>query len=128
MAKFERLITPKGVKNITENGEFDVVENAKVFVDVEGKVEIPQVSNLAIDEDGILTFDLPDYSELEQYNPTISYIININDNVFETSGNSISVKEYASEGENNVVVTTKVVINGLGKDDVVEYVPSEEGK
>lgn len=128
MAKLERLITPSGVKTISENGEYDVVANEKVFVDVEGKVEIPQVSNLAIDEDGILTFDLPDYSELEQYNPTISYIININDNVLETSGNSASVKEYATEGENNVVVITKVAINGLGKDGVVEYVPSEEGK
>lgn len=128
MAKLERLVTPSGVKTISENGEYEIASYESVDVDVEVKVEIPQVSNLAIDEDGILTFDLPDYSELEQYNPTISYIININDNVLETSGNSISVKEYATEGENNVVVTTKVAINGLGKDGVVEYVPSEEGK
>ena len=128
MAKLERLITPSGVKTISENGEYEIASYESVDVNVEGKVEIPQVSNLAIDEDGILTFDIPDYSELEQYNPTISYIININDNVIETSGNSASVKEYATEGENNVVVITKVAINGLGKDGVIEYVPSEEGE
>lgn len=40
MAKLERLITPKGVKNITENGEYEIASYESVDVDVEVKARV----------------------------------------------------------------------------------------
>ena len=78
-----------------------------------GKITIPSVSNLNVNEWGDLTFVEPDYSKLAEYDPTISYIVNVNGNSFETLYNDVNVLRLLVEGENTVSVMVKALLKNL---------------
>ena len=81
-----------------------------------GQIKIPSVSNLNVDEWGDLTFDIPDYSKLAKYDPTISYIVDVNGTSFETTYNDVNVLRLLVEGENTVGVTVKAVLKDFSSD------------
>lgn len=81
-----------------------------------GKIKIPSVSNLNVNEWGDLTFDEPDYSKLAEYNPTISYIVDVNGTSFETTYNDVNLLHLLVEGENTVGVTVKAVLKDFSGD------------
>ena len=80
------------------------------------KIKIPSVSNLNVDEWGDLTFVEPDYSKLAEYNPTISYIVDVNGASFETPYNNVNLLHLLVEGENTVGVTVKAVLKDFSSD------------
>ena len=95
---------------------------------VSGKITIPSVSNLNVNEDGDLTFDKPDYSKLAEYDPTISYIVDVNGTSFETTSNDINILHLLVEGENTVGVTVKAIIRHFSSDtseDVMFSIPKD---
>lgn len=92
-----------------------------------GGVEIPSVSNLNVDTYGILTFDEPDVSELADYNPTISYLVTVNDVTVEYQTNTCDIFKLLKEGENSIIVIVKVKIDQKDKGitENIEYsIPS----
>ena len=74
-------------------------------------IEVDDVSDVSYDDaTGIATWTPGDYSELEQYNPTITYTISANNQTLETATNSLDISSILNEGDNEIVVKTKVVI------------------
>lgn len=81
-----------------------------------GGVKIPSVTNVAVSQYGDLTFNEPDYSELEQYDPFITYVVNVNGEEFETTYNDVNLLHSLVEGENTVSVTVKAVLRHFGSE------------
>lgn len=79
-----------------------------------GKIKIPNVTNVVVSQYGDLTFNEPDYSELEQYDPFITYVVNVNGKEFETTYNDVNLLHSLVEGENTVSVTVKAVLRHFG--------------
>lgn len=92
-------------------------------------VTIPQVSNIAVDEYGYLTFTAGDYTYLQQYDPIISYIVTINNTAtFETTATTYNIFAYLVEGNNTISITTKAILtmNSDPRTKTIEYsAPSE---
>lgn len=84
---------------------------------------IPSVLNIVVSEFGVLTFDEPDYTALAEYDPTISYLVNVNGNEFETLANTYDIFNYLVEGENSISVKVKALLRQVGdnKETVIEY-------
>ena len=109
----EKGIFPTGTLEITENGEYEVIEKAYVEVNVAGSggsVEVPPVTDLAVDENYILTFTEPDVSNFVEQGATISYLVSVNNVTFESSTNSVSIIGYLKHGVNSVSVVTKITL------------------
>lgn len=76
-----------------------------------GGVEIPSVSNIELNMDTLLlSWTAPDITELAEYSPTISYIIQIRDHELTTTSTSISLSGYLQEGSNEILVKVKAVL------------------
>lgn len=87
--------------------------------------EFGSVENVAVNEYGVITWDALDVSKYTDYNPTVSYIVDINGNkntVTTTTYNGIS---YLVEGQNTIKITGKIVFNftknGTDKVEVVQF-------
>lgn len=104
-------VVPSGTKEITENGEHDVATYEKVNVNVENEIKISSVSNIIVNSDGLLTFTASDISELIEYNPVVSYLINVNETEITTTETSVDISEDLVEGENEISVVAKVILN-----------------
>lgn len=110
MAKLERLITPSGVKTISENGEYDVASYEGVDVDVEVKARvegttlvIPKSTTAAPSMSGELLVD----SNLD----TGDFSFPINPDVIPKLKNGLFLVEYYQEdgmvsSPNTTIVTT----------------------
>ena len=88
---------------------------------------VPSVTNVAVGSTGVLTFTAGDYSDLSDYSPSISYLVDINNGAFNLTTNttSLDVSYYLSEGSNTIKVTTKAVLTATeqsgGTIQVVQY-------
>ena len=85
-----------------------------------GGVTIPQVNNVAFN-DGIISWNEPNIEELEQYNPSISYLVSVNSTELETTETSLNVADYLIEGSNTISVIVKATFNSDSVNEVVEY-------
>ena len=74
-------------------------------------VTIPPISNLVISESGVASWDEPDISSLAEYNPIISYIVNVNGTEVEVDFTKINISSLLSSGSNNINVKTKAILN-----------------
>lgn len=91
-----------------------------------GGANIPKVNNINLDNFGILTITEPDVSKLEGKQYKISYLLNINNNIFVSESNVIDALQYLNEGDNEINV--KVVLeltdeNGNNFTSYFDYIP-----
>ena len=71
---------------------------------------LPPVSNVAVSNGGVLTFTASDTSELKEYNPVISYLVDVNGNELTTRNTSLNIFSYLIEGENTITITAKATL------------------
>lgn len=86
-------------------------------------VDIPQVTNIQLNEQGVLSWNAPDITDLTEYSPTFSYIINVNDYELTSTTNSINLISYLlNETENAITVKVKAVLTHYsnGKQETFE--------
>ena len=74
-------------------------------------VTIPPISNLVISEIGVASWDEPDISSLSEYNPIISYIVNVNGTELETYFPKLNISSLLLSGSNTVNVKVKAILN-----------------
>ena len=74
-------------------------------------VTIPPISNLVISEIGVASWNGPDISSLKEYNPIISYIVNVNGTEVEVDFTKVNISSLLSSGLNNINVKTKAILN-----------------
>ena len=74
-------------------------------------VTIPPISNLVISESGVASWNEPDISSLKEYNPIISYIVNVNGTEVEVDFTKVNISSLLSSGLNNISVKTKAILN-----------------
>ena len=74
-------------------------------------VTIPPISNLVISESGVASWNEPDISSLGEYNPIISYIVNVNGTEVEVDFTKVNISSLLSSGLNNINVKTKAILN-----------------
>ena len=105
-----------GITLKTEN-KF-IREDIEVAVDESllggGGVEIPSVTNLTCDSEGNVSWTEPNFESLADYEPTISYIVSVNDNEVETSNTSVNMNKYLKNGVNVVIVKVKTIFYNNG--------------
>lgn len=97
-----------------------IPENIKKDVNIggvigthEGGITIQPVTNITLNNKGVLSWTAPDTSEIENkgYTATFSYDVYVNDEKKCTvNSTSASLYEYLSEGENNIKVIAKAEI------------------
>ena len=107
------LYTGETNETYTNGHLYQVVddENTPVIEDVSEGITIPQVSNIVLNENGTISFDAPNITDLEEYSPVISYIVNVNGRTFTTTENTnINVFNYLVDGTNSISVTVKAVL------------------
>lgn len=106
-----------------------VTEDIEVAVDESllgsSGVEIPSVTDLTCDSEGNVSWTAPNFDSLAEYNPTISYIVNVNGNEVETTTTNVNIANYLVEGTNVISVKVKAIINHYGN---VENVSVEYSK
>ena len=107
------------------SNQFSATASADLVVKIEGgdDIQIPTVTNIKVDEYGLLTFDEPDFSKLEKFNPIISYLITVNGTQFESTTNSISILSMLVDGDNVIDVKTKALLTTYSEnvEEVVEF-------
>lgn len=81
-------------------------------------VTIPPISNLVVSEIGVASWDEPDISSLSEYNPIISYIVNVNGTEVEVDFTKINISSLLLSGSNTVNVKVKAILN---KNSNVDY-------
>lgn len=89
-----------------------------------GGVEIPSVSDISLNNDTVLlSWTAPDITELAEYNPTISYVIQIREHELTTTSTSISLNGYLQEGSNEITVKVKAILTYYDNGEIalVEY-------
>jgi N-acetylneuraminic acid mutarotase len=84
-----------------------------------GGIEIPSVSNVAVSEDGILTFDEPVINGLNDYE--LSYIINVNGDVINTTETTLNIFSYLFGGENVISIICKVTFIDGENNAIVQF-------
>lgn len=107
------------------SNQFSVTASADLVVKIEGgdDIQIPTVTNIKVDEYGILTFDEPDFSKLEKFSPIISYLITVNGTQIESTINSVSILSMLVDGNNIIDIKTKALLTTYSEnvEKVVEY-------
>lgn len=107
----EGYIIPEGTITITENGTHDITAYASAEVLVEsggGGIEIPTVSNIALSADGTITWDAPDLTDLADLEPTVTYLVTVNDSAQVEVENTNYCDFYSLvEGDNTITVIVK---------------------
>ena len=110
----EGYIVPEGTITITENGTHDVTNYAAAEVVIEsagGSIEVAPVTNIVCDAYGTLTWDAPDISALAEYEPTLSYLVTVNDiGPVETNTTIYDASLFLEEGNNTVEVIAKATL------------------
>lgn len=94
-------------KILISNGK-PLIQNGAVLVynrDNEA-FQIPTVSNIKLSDKGILTFDVVDASNFEQFVPSVKYLIDVNGNTITTETNEYYVRPYLLDGENKISIST----------------------
>ena len=96
-----------------------------------GGVEIPSVSNIQVlnvnTANEKIQWDAPDLTDLAEYNPTISYIVNINGNEFTTTNTYYNSYGKLVEGENVISVKVMAKLNHSGdEEDITTEVSKPE--
>lgn len=86
-------------------------------------VAIPEVSNVGLDEKGVLSWNEidVDIDALNKYNPSVSYVVNVNGREFETYETSLKIYSYLENGANTVSVTAKIALE-TSKGIEIEFV------
>ena len=111
----EGYIVPEGTITITENGTHDVTNYAAAEVVIEsaggGSIEVAPVTNITCDAYGLLTWDAPDISALADYEPILSYLVQVNGGtVIEVNSNKYNAALFIEEGNNTVQITAKATL------------------
>ena len=88
-------------------------------------IVVPSVSNLAVNEDGIASWDEPDFTELEGFDYTYIYIVKVNGKEIETTNTNIDLMKNLIEGTNVISVVVKVTVttirNGKEINETIEF-------
>lgn len=80
--------------------------------------DIPSPTNIKV-EDGILTFDAIDVSEYAEFNPHLTYIINVNGGTdIETPNTTFNLSSVLNNGENVIEVKAKVMFGFNTNSDI----------
>lgn len=107
------------------SNQFSATASADLVVKIEGgdDIQIPTVTNIKVDEYGLLTFDEPDFSKLEKFNPIISYLITVNGTQIESTTNSVSILSMLVDGDNIIDVKTKAILTTYSEnvEEVIQY-------
>ena len=107
------------------SNQFSATASADLVVKIEGgdDIQVPTVTNIKVDEYGILTFDEPDFSKLEKFSPIISYLITVNGIQIESTTNSVSILSMLVDGNNIIDIKTKALLTTYSEnvEEVVEY-------
>lgn len=84
---------------------------------------VPQVTDIELSEDGILSWKAPSISIPTEYNSSISYLVNVNGTNFEVSETSKNVFEHLVGGDNNISIIVKVRLHEYSDTNnvVVQY-------
>ena len=78
-----------------------------------GGVEIPKVSNLTI-SNGIASWTAPDLTDLVDYNPSVSYLVYVNNTLaYETTTTSQNIIAWLNNGFNTISVVVKVILTNI---------------
>ena len=97
----------KQIKRFVEDTSKEVAKDAygsKIVV-------VPEIINLEI-LNGLATWDEPDLSEIEVYEPDISYLIYVNGEfIQEQEGRSFQISNYANVGNNSLAIITKAILH-----------------
>lgn len=119
--------------DVTENGEFDIRElilnnqiPLKLNVNVESKisdVKLKPVTNIALNKSGILTWDAPETTDVNDNLENIIYIVDVNGNEIISETNKAYVFSYLVDGSNAIAITAKMVLikENDGVKNVLEY-------
>lgn len=91
-----------------------------------GEITIPPISNLALSEVGILTWNAPDISKFEEFGISLSYILDVNTTILETLDTTYDVSYLLIEGNNAISVVVKASFNSAGDDHIIKYSPPEK--
>ena len=84
-----------------------------------GGIEIPTVSNIAVDTEGVLTFDAPVIEGLTDYE--LEYIINVNGSETKTTETTINVKGSLVNGENTISIICVLTFNDVEEIVTIEF-------
>ena len=122
-------VTVKGDENLKpENISKGVIiykgTNGEIIGTFKGGATIPTVTNIKVSEYGTLTFDEVDNTGLEEYEPSFSYLINVNGTKIECLSSGINILSYLKDGENTISIVVKALLkqNGGNKEEVIDYV------
>lgn len=92
-------------KHLTgQNKKFTIEE--MIDAKVAGGGNIPTVTNIQLSEKGVLSFNAIDTSSLQEFNPIIEYLINVNGTTFQTANTEINVRLYLLDGTNEITIST----------------------
>lgn len=115
-----------GVKLLTK--EKYVTEDIEVAVDESllGGVSIPSVTDLTCDSEGNVSWTAPNFDDLADYEPIISYVVSVNDKELETGTTNLNVYRYLKNGTNFISVKVKVFYNKEVSENVIYSKPIYE--
>lgn len=77
-------------------------------------IQIPSISDFTTDEYGVLRWEAPDISKLQEFNPVLSYVLDINNREFETSNTYFDALQYLYDGDNSVTIKVKIAVYDSG--------------
>ena len=86
-------------------------------------ITIASVSDLVVSDNLVISWTSPDLTDVESYEPIISYVVNINGTEYETNETSLDASELIGKGETTISVKVKAVLPKVGADNVVAYSP-----
>lgn len=94
-------------KILISNGKPLIQDGAVLVYDRDNEAfQIPTVSNIKLSDKGILTFDVVDASNFEQFVPSVKYLIDVNGYTITTETNEYFARPYLLDGENKISVST----------------------
>lgn len=94
---------------------------ANITINEGSGIEIPSIENISLNEKGLLSWDALDLSEYEEYNPSVSYQVEVNGTVYTTSNNEININTYLFTGTNNIKIVGKVILETI-ENMTIDYV------
>ena len=77
-------------------------------------IEIPSIEGFETDEFGILTWVAPDISNLKEFNPSLSYVLDMNGRIVETKETQLDALQYLNDGNNYVSIKVKIALQDEG--------------